>query len=124
MEHFTLGNSILAMGRYISWVLIIGFLGRVALTALGLMSFQLLLYLGLEPREMFKTLNIVSGDIMDAGEAAHMKLVWLFLGVFAVHFALVFGVSYKSFFKNLDGDEVARDMFIEVNDAFVPEHKS
>jgi len=111
------GSSILAMGKTIEMGMIAGFVGRVSLMSLGLMTFEMLLYFGLEPREVLKTLNILSGQMIEAGSEAQWRLVWLLAFIFAVHFIAIFAIGYKTFFKNLDGDAVAAELFEEVNHA-------
>ena len=113
LEYF--GMGILGMGKWISRAQFLGYVGRVALMSIGLMVFVFGLSMNFDIHKMFEVTHLFTGKVMDAGASAPTRVLMVFLGFFAICFIAFFIMGWKKFKKTVNGDEVAMDLFEDIN---------
>ena len=109
------GTSILGLGGLIDKGQTMFYLGRVSLMSIGAMTLEYMMAMSFDGSEIFSSVNLFTGKVMEAGPQTLTKVLWVLFAVFLLHFAAFFMMGWKKHKKTRDGDDVARSLFEDVN---------
>jgi len=109
------GLTILGMGQWFNRAQWVGYFGRCALMSFGLMTLLFGLSMGFDLMKMFEVSHLFTAKVIESGEAAAFRVFWVLAGLFLLCFIAFFVMGFKKFKNTLNGDEVAMDLFEDIN---------
>lgn len=118
-EYFSPG--ILAMGDGFERAMWIAFFVRNALMAMGLLVFLFAMSMGFSPTEMIDVVYMFTARLREVGPEAISKFAWIIMGAWGFCFLTTLLIGWKGFQKNVDGNQVAMDLFDDLNHVIVRE---
>lgn len=113
-------TGILGLGGWIERGLIAAYFGRVFIMAMGFMWLEFLLAMNLDLDEVFNTLHLFTGKVVEGGAETLQTVGWVLFLAFVLHYLAFFAIGWNGFKKSLNGDEVAKNIFEDLNTTIIP----
>lgn len=124
MKKSYFGVSLLGMGGMIDKGQTLFFVGRVCLMALGAMTLEYLMSMGFDGSKIVSAAHLFTGKLIEGGPETLSKVLWVLFAAWLIHAAAFFAIGWKKHKKTLDGDDVAKSLFEDINVTVIREESA